>query len=167
MLPVHIIVEVAGHCSYNYTVFSNVGSVGRLPTNQCFFSTRINIFWHIMETSGCRISESNEIYIHPTPSYKRLIRSLVRHVFLPHLTRMHTNLISECTAYTVRVRFSERKFEFSDNDNGNEEEDDDDNEEEEDSNNDGEEEEDLSMKFVGFVGDFFGWICWVHFWICQ
>ena len=116
------------------------------------------------------ISESNEIYIHPTPSYKRLIRSLVRHVFLPHLTRMHTNLISECTAYTVRVRFSERKFEFSDNDNGNEEDDDDDNdnEEEEDSNNDGEEEEeDLSMKFVGFVGDFFGWICWVHFWICQ
>ena len=116
MLPVHIIVEVAGHCSYTYTVFSNVGSVGRLPTNQCFFSTRINIFWHIMETSGCRISESNEIYIHPTPSYKRLIRSLVRHVFLPHLTRMHTNLISECTAYTIRVRFSERKFEFSDND---------------------------------------------------
>ena len=107
-----------------------------------------------METSGCRISESNEIYIHPTPN-----------ILL--LTRMHTNLISECTAYTVRVRFSERKFEFSDNDNGNEEEDDDDNEEEEDSNNDGEEEEDLSMKFVGFVGDFFGWICWVHFWICQ
>ena len=115
-------VTSAHYCRGCWTLFIHLYSLQQCgfcwssSHKSMFFSTRINIFWHIMETSGCMISESNEIYIHPTPSYKRLIRSLVRHVFLPHLTRMHTNLISECTAYTIRVRFSERKFEFSDND---------------------------------------------------
>ena len=35
------------------------------------------------------------IFINPTPRNALFVRSLVRHVFYPHLTRTHTNLICE------------------------------------------------------------------------